>query len=129
MLIVATALGSVSVIAQQENESKRIPDGKWVLESVAAFEENVQIPFSADNIDFDIPAEISIQQDDVTFVYKETTEKVKYSIAVRANYLCFLVCAEWKIADGKLQLQWTQDLDNSLGGADTRVITLGYSYK
>jgi len=123
-------LSSFAAFAQLKNEQKQIPEGKWVLESVSAFEENVQIPFGVENIDFEIPTEINIQQDEITFIRKEGATKVNYDVVVRGNFLCFSACAEWKIVDNRLQLQWGQDImNNPTGDLKMRTITLDYKFK
>jgi len=119
-------LGSFSIYAQSKSEQEQLPQGKWVFESVSAFGENVQIPFSVNNIDFEIPAEIEVQQSKITFMWKAGAEKVNYNDVVRGIFLCFPVCAEWKITENKLELQWIQDVDTPTG---VRNITLTYSLK
>ena len=126
MIIFFMLLGSFSVFAQVKNEQKQILEGKWVLENVSAFEKNVQIQFSAENLDFEAPVEINVQQDELTFVYKENTTKVGYDVfSIDGKYLCFSVCTEWKITDNKLQLQLLPDMDEE----NPIIIILNYNKK
>ena len=122
-------LSSFSAFAQLKNEQKQILEGKWVFESVSAFEENVQIPFSVENIYFEIPVEMDIQQDEVTFIRKGGEVKVKYDDVVRRKSFCFPICGGWEIVDSKLQLNWGQDTDSPTGGTIIRTIVLSYSRK
>ena len=121
IFIFLMVLGAFSVFAQSNGE-QRIPQGKWVLESASAFKGNVQIPIGTENPGFEIPAEINVQHNEVTFVYKESTQKVKYEDAVMGSYLCFTACTEWKITGNKLQLQTLPDPDEETPA----VITLSY---
>lgn len=130
LLLASIAVQVTGALPQGQNEQKQIPEGKWVLENVSAFEENVQIPFSIDDISFEIPAEMDIQQDELTFVRKGGTEKVKYDVVVRGSFLCFHVCAECKIVDNKLQLQWGQDIiEEATNSLNMRTIILSYVRK
>jgi len=99
----------LSLFAQQGNE-QTIPQGKWVLASVSIIEKDAPIPFSADKLNYDIPDEIEVQHDKVTFGYKGNRTTLDYKDAVKSTYLCFLFCAEWKITENKnLTLQWDDD--------------------
>ena len=125
ILVAMMAVCSMSAFAQPTNEHKQIPDGKWVLESIAAFEDNVQVPFSVSSIGFEVPSEIAIQQDEMILAYKETTETMNYAAALKGNVLCFSVCAEWKIAEtNTLLLQWEQDIED---GTKMQTIILSYT--
>ena len=116
--------------AQTKESDEKSLQGKWTLENVSAFEDNVQkLPFSVDNIDSEIPKEIDIQQDNITFGWKESKQKVKREVVVNGNSLCFPICAEWKIVDNKLQLQWMQDIDSPTDDLKMRTIVLTYSRK
>lgn len=114
---------------QLKTENNKIPQGKWVLENVFAFEGNVQIQISAESFDFEIPTEMDVQQDELTFVNKGNTSRVEYDAVVKGNFLCFQVCAKWEIADNRLQLQWDQDIDGPADGPQARTIVLVYSQK
>jgi hypothetical protein len=106
ILILFMGLGMCAVFAQQE----QVPQGKWVLESVSILEKDTPIPFSADKLSYELPDEINVQQDEITFVFNEERITLQYSVAVRDTFLCFSVCAEWKInEDSKLKLQWEDD--------------------
>ena len=121
---------SFAAFAQPKNEPEKIPQGKWEFENVTAFEGNVQISFSVSDIDFEIPTGMNVQQDELTFAYKEgTTKTVKYGTVVRGNFFCFLVCAAWKVEGNRLSLQWVQDIDNPESVSGTRTIVLTYKLK
>ena len=121
-------LNFFSVFARPNDDPEKIPQGKWVFENVVAFEDNIQIPFSVNDLEFEIPTEMDIQKEELTFVDKEGPKKEKSDRAIKGNFLClyFPVCAEWKIVENRLRLQWTQDIDGSSGGKDTRTIVLTY---
>ena len=126
LLLMNMAVQTVNAQVTPSNSSLAlIPQGKWVLENVSAFEGNVQIPF-VDNLDCEFSTEMDIQQDEITFICKERVNKAKYDAVVRGNFLCYSVCAKWKIEENKLQLQWIQDTD---GAAGIRTIVLSYSRK
>ena len=125
--LAACICGVSFTFAQTKNDEKALI-GKWVFESVAAFEDNVQkIPFSMDSLDCcEAPKEMDIQQNEITFVWKESTYTERYGIAVKGGILCFPICAEWKIVGNKLQLSWTQDLNSNPNGL---IIVLTYKLK
>ena len=120
-------LTSCWTFAQPQNEHTKIPEGKWVLEDMVAFEKNVQVPFTVENLGCcQVPVEIEVQLDELTFVCKERTDKVEYNAVVRENIICFPICAEWKIVNNKLFLQWVQDVDTD---PEALSITLIFSKK
>jgi len=110
---------------QTEAKNEKLLQGTWVLESVTAFDESMQIiPVNADSISYcEIPTEIDIQQDEVTFVRKSGTSKAKYKDVVRKNSLRFPAYAGWEIVDNKLQLQWGEDLTGQAPKMRTVVLT------
>jgi len=128
-VILILLLGTFPVFSQQGNEQKRIPEGKWVLENVSAFEGNAQIALTANDLGFRVPSEIDVQQDEVAFITENSSNRVRYDDVVKGNLLCFLICAEWKIVDNKLQLQWSQDIEEPVNGVDMRIISLSYVRK
>jgi len=112
------------IIAQAQDDLKNALQGKWVLEKVVVLEKN---ELKTDNVDFlnlEIPAEINIQQGEITFIRKESTEKVELDAVAKGNILCIPVCAEWNIVKEKLRFQWLQDTES---GGLTIVVT--YSRK
>ena len=112
-------------VAQTNEQNEKALKGKWILEKVSAFEENVQkIPFSVDSLGCEIPVEINIQQENITFVRKKHSDTAKYNFVVRGGILCFPICAEWKVVAKKLQLKWVQDVDSSPNG-----LTIVLTYK
>ncbi len=126
--VMAIAACSISAFAQQTNGNNRTPEGKWVLESVAATEENVQVPFSMNGIGFNIPDEMDIRQEEMTIVNKERTETGKYVIdedIFRFYLSTFPLIVQWKMVEGKLLLQWEQDTKDGKRLA----IVLTYSQK
>ena len=112
------------VFAQTKDEQKKLPEGRWVLEKVTAFEENVQIiPFNADSLHCcTIPIEINVQKEKIVLTGKD---EVKFVASIRGKYVCFPICAEWKIVENKLQLQWKQDLESQ----ELRMMTIVLTYK
>ena len=132
-LIFFMLLSSFWAFAQPKNEPKnehtKIPDGKWVLKDIVAFEKNVQVPFIADNLGCcEVPAAIEVQQDELTFVRKDRADIVNYNAVVRENGICFPIYAEWIIIDSKLLLQWTQDIDDREAQTiEIRTIIMTYS--
>jgi len=118
------------VFAQTKESDEKTLQGRWVLENVSAFEEDVEVrPFSADSICcVQISTEIDIQQDEVTFVVASGEFKVKYEKAVRKNAFYYPLYAGWKIVDGKLQLHWGQDVERPTGTI-IRTIMLTYKLK
>ena len=102
--------------------------GKWVLENVSAFDENMKtMPFSIDSICCqEISTEIDIQRDEVTFTFESGEHKVEYERAVRKSAFYFPFYAGWKIVDNKLQLSWGQDVEISAG---TIIQTIVLTYK
>ena len=134
MIVLAFAAGICSVLflgfAQAKENDEKTLQGRWVLENVSAFDEDVEVkPFSADSICcVPISTEIDIQQDDVTFVLESGEFKIKYEKAVRNNAFYYPFYAGWKIVDGKLQLHWGQDVDRPTGST-IRTIMLTYKLK
>jgi len=120
---------TVPALAQPEAVLQKLPEGTWVLEKVSAFEADVQKLFSATGIDVEIPSEIDIQPTEIAFVRKESTETVKYNAVVKGNLLCFPICAEWSIVEDKLQLQWTQDIEDPENIQEALTIVLIYNRK
>ena len=122
---------SLTGFAQSSENNEKLLQKKWILENVSAFEKNVQkIPFSADSLSntmscFEAPSEMDIQQEEIIFVRKSGTDKAKYNSVVRGNGICIPICAEWKIVNNKLLLQWTQDIE----GQERRVLTIVLRYK
>jgi len=128
MIVFAFVAGICSIpvmgFTQVKDVRKKIPEGKWALENISAFENNVQkIPFSTDSLSCCmIPVEISVQNDSISFVGKD---KVKYNTVFKGKYLCFPICAEWEIVDNKLYLQWIQDMESQ----ELRMLTIVLTYK
>jgi len=101
--------------------------GKWIFENVTAFENGVQIkPFSADSLKFEPPGEMDIQQEVLIFTRKEQTSKASLYSVIKGNTMCIPVCAEWKIVNNRLQLQWMQDVPVK---QTMRTITISYKRK
>ena len=125
ILIFFMLLSSFSAVAQQNNE--QIPQGKWVFESVTVSKGGVQIPLSTENLGFEIPAEIDVQQDESVFVYDANTMKERSDIVFGddGKSFCFSVCTEWKVTGNKLQLQVLPDMDEET----PTFITLNYDEK
>jgi len=124
LIILFMLLGAFSAFAQMKNEQKYIPEGKWVLENTSAFKGNVQTPINSENFGFEIPAEINVQQEGLTFVYRENKTKVGY-FSIDGKYLCFSLCTEWKITGNKLQLQTLPDMEEE----NPIIIVLNYNKK
>ncbi len=114
---------------QAFGQSKEDLLGKWKLERVSAIKDNNQIAIGMDSFDFEIPSEIDIQQEEFTFVRTSSTDKAKYNEIVKGNLFCFPICATWKITEGKLQLQWGQDIAGPSGDPEIRTVVLSYSRK
>ena len=116
----------VLCMAQAGANDESALQGQWVYESVAAFEGTVPQAFSLENLDCcEIPISITINPDEITFAWKDRTETVPSGPILRGNTLCFPICGQWKIADNKLQLQWTQDIMEEI----PRMFTIILTYK
>jgi hypothetical protein len=123
-MIISACILLASIIVQAADDSKNTLQGKWALENVSAFDGAKQKPFSTDNLNFEIPAEINIRQDEIALVRKDRVEEVKFDAIVRGDNLCFFVCARWSVAEDTLQLQWEQDASESEPGLN---IVITYS--
>ncbi len=110
-------------------QSKEDLQGKWKLERISAVENHKQIAIGLDGFDFEIPSEIDIQQGELIFARKSYTDKAKYNTVIRGNMFCFSVCATWKIAEGKLQLEWDRDIEGPSGDPEMQTVTLIYGRK
>jgi len=122
-MIISACMLLATVIVHAQDNWKQSLEGKWVFKSISSFDGDKQKPFNANRLGFEIPAEIDIQQEEVTFVHKNRVEKIKYDVIIRGNIFCFPYCTEWSITEDKLQLQWTQDASNSESGQLRIVIT------
>ena len=118
---------SVACVAQTGGNEEKSLQGKWIFESITAFEGTVEQPFGLDDFYCDIPSEINIRQDDVIVVRKERTDTFPLDAVVRGNVICFCFCASWKLTDNKLQLEWTQDIETE--GADPKLYNMILTYK
>ena len=130
LMIVAIISYNISAMAfaQTNNNDPNLLKGKWVLDTITAFEENGQTtPYSLDNLSCCIPTEIDIQPDVVAIVRNGHTDRLEYGMIVRENSICFAMCAEWKIEENKLLLQWTQDVEGQ--EPDRLTIVLTYNSK
>ena len=125
-LIFSILLCFFSAFSKPVDEPQHIPIGQWALESIVAFDGNAQISFNTDDLDFEIPSEMNVQQDEITFLYQEGTTIINYGVVAKGHFLCFLVCAEWKMEGNKLMLQWIQDIDNPENVSEVRTIVLIY---
>jgi len=102
--------GFYAVFAQQPNNSPIIPQGKWGVETISILEKGMPIPISSEKLNYEIPNEIEVFQEEVTFVYHDKRSTLDYNVAVRNNFLCFSLCAAWKIVDNiGLELKWEDD--------------------
>jgi hypothetical protein len=126
LVMVVVFLASVTVIhAGQQDEN--VLSGTWVLESVTAFEGEVQLmPFSIDSINVELPTEIDFRQKEITLTGKTRTTTMDYYRIVRGRFILIPVSAKWEMVNNKLQLQWFQDIP---GKPVSRKITLIYSKK
>ena len=132
MIVFAFAAGLCSIpgvgFAQAKENDEKSLQGKWTLEKVSAFDEDVEIiPFNVDSICcVNISTEIVIQEDEVTFALESGEYKVTYEKAIRKNVFYYPHFAGWKIVDSKLQLHWGQDVNLPTGGTIIRTIVLTY---
>ena len=99
--------------------------GQWVYESVAAFDGNEEVAIDLESLCCEMPAEMDIRYDDVSFVWKDRTQTVKLSAVARGQSLCFSVCGTWKKVDDKVQFSWDMDLE----GPAPKAITIVLTYK
>ncbi len=131
IVIILLCLLLSATTLQAFGQSKESLQGKWTLERISAIEDNEQITISVDNVIFEIPSEIDIQQNEVTFVHKGNKTKVKYDVVIKGNIFCFPACVDWKITGNKLQLQWIQQPDPDIiaTGVKVRTIILDYNRK
>ena len=107
ILVCILGKGISSVYAQE----RTLPTGKWVLDSIAAFEDEVQItPFNFDSLTFSPPLSMDIRQDSVFFVYQNYTNNARLNDVLNEYRLCMPTCAQWKIRGRNLQLTWQQDV-------------------
>jgi len=113
--------------AQTFEEKGKPLQGKWSFKNVSAIDENgKKISYNLENLECcEIPVAMEIQQDEIVFVYKASTEKVEYDAVVKGNFFCFPICAEWNIRNHQLQLRWSQDVD----AQEPNVITVILTYK
>ena len=118
---------SMSVLSFAQTKDKNVLLGKWIVENVVAFEENVQVPFTLDSLGCEIPTEMDIQQDEIILVLDGQTMKVPYHEVVRGNGMCILVCGEWKVVGNKLELTWEVDIMGK--EPERRKIVLTYKLK
>jgi len=106
---------SVLGFGQSGESSEKSLQGRWIVENVSVFGENGQkIPFNVDSFRLagsEVPLELDIQQEDITFVWNDYTETVKCNRVFRGNYICIPFCVEWKLSEDKLLLQWEQCVD------------------
>jgi len=118
---------SVVCFAQTGGDDVKSLQGKWIFESITAFEGTVEQPFSLDDFYCEIPTEINIRQDDVIVVRKERTDTLPLDAVVRGEGICLCFCATRKITDNKLQLTWTQDIETE--GAAPKLYNVILTYK
>ena len=117
------------VFSQSKGDHKKVLQGKWVFESITAFDGNVQVPFNVDSLCCEIPTEMFIQQDDLTFSRRARADKVRFDAVISENGLCFPICGEWKIVENKLLVQWYEDLDSSGDVLKMRTVIACYTKK
>ena len=111
VLIAAICGISTVCFAQDTGNDGTLLRGKWIFESITAFEGNVQQEFGLDDLCCELPSEMEIRQDGVDCVWKQGHGTAEYNFVVRGNSMCFAFCTEWKIVDNKLQLTWTYDVE------------------
>ena len=118
---------TVLCVAQTNAEDGKSLWGNWTFDNVTAHEGNVLQAFNTDGLGCcGVPVEMNIRQDEITFVWKGHTEKVPFNSVVKAgNLFCFPICAEWTVADNKLQLKWKQDIE----GPDPKMLAIVLTYK
>ena len=113
-------------------QNNQIPQGKWELESIYAFENGVKLtPFSAENLNFAVPTEIDVKSNEITLTSKKEGSITKnYNNVVYGNLFCFLPCVEWTIENSSLRLQWFQAAENLRGELKGEItVVLTYSIK
>ena len=125
MALIAALLGVGMAPVKTQSYDVSAIRGQWVYESVAAFDGNVQVAIDIESLCCEMPAEMDIRNDDVSFVWKDRTQTVKLSEIARGQSLCFSVCAFWKKVDDKVQFSWDMDLE----GEDQKSVRIVLTYK
>ena len=123
--IIAFTAGICSVSFAQTNDgNERHLQGKWILENISTFDENMkEMSFDMDSLSYEIPIEMDIQQDVIVFVRRDGTDEAKYDAVVMGRVLYFPIYAEWKIVENNLQLHWTRDIDSGVHNLLNIVLT------
>ena len=125
MIIALLAVWFIGGLTPTKAEDGKSLLGNWTFERVEAFKDNVQQTFSVDDCNCEVPVSMDIRQDEIAFEWKNGAGTAQYNAVVRESAFCFCPCAEWKIADNKLQLQWTQDIE----GEEPKLLTIVITYK
>ena len=112
VLIAAICGISTVCFAQNAGNDEASLRGKWTYEGITAFEGNVQQTFGLDDLCCEVPMEMNIRQDEIDCTWKERTSTAQYNDILKLGMMCVSVCTEWKIVDNKLQLTWTQDIED-----------------
>jgi len=125
-VLIAAIYGMSAVcFAQNAGNDEASLRGKWTFEGITAFEGNVQQAFSLDDLCCELPTEMDIRQDEIAFGWKGRTSTAQYYSIVIGSSMCVSICTEWKIAENKLLLLWTQDID----GDEPRLFNMTATYK
>jgi len=127
-VLILTIYGMSTVcFAQNTDNDEASLQGKWIFEDITAFEGNVQQPFSLDDLCCELPREMDIQQDGIVCIWKEGSDTANYDFVIRGNSMCFSFCAEWQIADNKLLLKWTYDVESETPSVFNMTVTYKFN--
>lgn len=140
MLAAVTVICSVQGFAQQTNERKQIPEGKWVLEreSVRAFTANCNHEEHAnsqiinmDDVNAELYSELQVKQDSVLFISAKGSIKGKYTFddirGIRFDSSAIPFNAGGNVIANKLYIQ--QRVANPLHESNPIYVSLVYEHK
>lgn len=118
---------SLCLSAQTKIDSKKLIQGKWVLESVSAHEANNTQEIDLDSLGFVVYPEMQIGQDSIALGFQNDFEQSSYqlydeSLFFYGSRMPFFV--KWALFQYKLYLEWEQPIDN-----ESRSIIILSSYK
>lgn len=98
---------SFSVFAQMKNDSRKLLQGKWLLESVSAYKVNDIKPVNIDSTNIEIYSQIEIKEDMAILSNKENIREVNYILdetGFRFATPSVMYITEWSVAGDKLYL-------------------------
>lgn len=144
LMLIATVACSITVFAQQKNQQKQIPNGKWVLNIEYVEKSNgecshgsaqghvCQEPSKANLTGIELYTELIVNGDSMLLISSKGSLKTKYDYSDEMDGLFFdssiiPFSPGGKLIDGKLYIQ--QKIVNSQDKANPKYLSLAYELK